>query len=246
MKRPIVHIMPVLLVCLAGGSAAQPTVMQIGANRYRFVGPSDRLVADSIQVLDAALLEEQEERERTLGFSMPPAVVIVAGDANAFRQITGQQGHVAAIYRPRDDLLIFQNPHGLRRAGILQVTVRHELCHRAAATLSSGGGSHANWVEESVCEAYARSERADCAPLRAAIHDQVIGLVDYADLSRVVGSALGSIRAEERRTGFCVAIDWGQHLIARHGLRASLALSARPDLPELAESFAGFQARWSD
>ena len=236
----------VSLLCLAWTSGAQPMAIQIGAQRYRFVGPADRLVPDSIRALDATLTEETENIDHVLHTGLPPATVIVAGDAASFREMTGQSWQVAAVYRPGDDLLIFQNPQGLRTGGILRATVRHELCHRAAAMLNGTGGSHENWVEESVCEAYARSERTDCAPLRTAIHNQVVQIEDYEALTRLIRSAVHSERIQERRTGFCVAIDWGQHLITRNGLRTSLVLSAHPDSPQLAGAFAGFQERWSD
>jgi hypothetical protein len=214
---------------------------------------------------DAVLRESRRELFATHDLPEPALIqVALAGDARIFADLTGRPWYIAGLVivdraRPDYGRLYFQNPTALRKRGILESTVRHELCHllldgartSRPAPLAAPDESW-SWLEEGYCEALGAAARGGSACVRdsAAIHAHVrrLARVDqFADwiMGRLKGSAQG---VRGRRQAFCAASAFAREWLGQVGRAEAVRVLARErtraDQRALADSYDAFRKKF--
>ncbi len=241
MKRTIATILLTLLAfatVLFAGPAVE-TVQWEGV-RYRLYGKAaaDR---EALREFHALFRKHADEVYAMHGVRPPLTTdIALAGNADIFRQLSGEPWFVAGLYDARTDRLILQRPRALQQRGLLVSTIRHEVCHRLLAGLRrENSGSSRPWLEEGYCESVGRLTAPDCRSSASWMK----ATARLSTFETKLSAGLKSENRTERRRAFCIGAEFANFLVNTHGrpITLDMVLAQRPVPPE---SFKQFRAKF--
>lgn len=232
MKR--MKIMTGLLILLSSISASSARSVESG----NIDGIEYRVAADKAgnraeaEILHPVLVSIREEIFNEYGLKIPvrQSITIACG-AHLFREFTGQNAKTAAVCFPERDEIVFQRISALKRKGILEQTVRHELLHyavalsRVKAGISEKKAKELYWLEESFCTAQSPAGLYDAAQGRKTIKE----LGSLKKIKKYLDQFLRSENERERSGAYAAALVLGSDLTAAKGKMKAFRLAVGAD-----------------
>lgn len=197
-----------------------------------------RIIADKAgnreeaEILHPVFISIREEIFNEYGLKIPVRQIItIACGAHMFKSITGQGAAAAAVSYPERDEIVFQRISALKKKGILEQTVRHELLHyavalaRVRAGISKQKAQDLYWLEESFCTAQSPAGLYDAGKGRRILHD----LGSSKKIKKYLDQFLRSENEREREKAYAAALVMGTDLAAEKGKMKVFRLAVGAD-----------------
>ena len=184
------------------------------------------------EILHPVFVSIREEIFNEYGLKIPvrQSITIACG-AHLFRQLAGQNAMTAALCFPERDEIVFQRVSALKRKGILEQTVRHELLHyavalaRVRAGISKQKAVDLYWLEEAFCTSQSPAGFYDAAKGRKAIKE----LGSMKKIKKYLDQFLRSENERERSGAYAAALVLGSDLSSAKGKMKAFRLAVGAD-----------------
>jgi hypothetical protein len=180
------------------------------------------------EILHEVYLTARDELFNEYGIILPVQQrVTIACGADIFRDLTGLTALTAAVCIPERDEIVFQRASALKKKGILESIVRHELLHYAAALTRMRAGISAEktrenfWIEESFCTAAAPGGSYNTVKGREILSR----LGDEKKIKKYLDQFLRSGNEKERGDAYAAAFVYGSDLILKKGRMKAFRLA---------------------
>ena len=197
-----------------------------------------RIIADKAgngaeaEILHPVFISMREEVFNEYGLTIPlRQTVTIACGAHLFREATGQSAVTAAVCFPERDEIVFQRVSALKRKGILEQTVRHEILHyavtlaRVRAGIPQKRAKELYWLEEAVCTSQSPAGLYDAAKGRKTIKE----LGSMKKIKNYLDQFLRSENERERSGAYAAALVLGADLSSAKGKMKAFRLAVGAD-----------------
>ncbi|EQA46073.1 hypothetical protein LEP1GSC050_3147 [Leptospira broomii serovar Hurstbridge str. 5399] len=134
------------------------------------------------------------------------ASIFIADNPAIFQAYSGQPRYSAGYCSQDRRTLYFQKPDLLDRRGILEKTIKHEICH---FLLHGRENTDSNWLEESYCESIYPTNAEQSDSSKIVFPERWIAFRNELNRSLTKGSR------KERRVAYQKAHRWGAWLLKK-------------------------------
>lgn len=138
--------------------------------------------------------------------------IFLTENAGIFGHLTGKNWQTAGVYDSEADRFYFQNPVSLTKQGILQKTIRHEICHQMLE--KNRRASVKSWLEEGFCEALSGRRKSLHAKETIKIYPTALKFKNF------ILTKSNSQNKKEQNLAYQAAAEYAAYLLHKLGKHA--------------------------